>query len=106
MKYSDEQLKKELDIDDATLARFKNVRAAAIVEAKMRAQRSGPLKALGISGSSRSHFDTAAEDSNSEFLLKEALAELERLGAKTELAALRKYDIQPCRACYSTTNAQ
>ncbi len=106
MKYSDDQLKRDLDIDDALLARFREIREAAIAEAKMRAQTSGPIKALGISGSSRSHFDTAAEDSNSEFLLKEALAELERLGAKTELAALRKYDIQPCRACYSTTNAQ
>lgn len=106
MEYTDEQLKKELGIDDAMLARFKEIRQNAIHEAETMAQGAGPINALGISGSSRSASDTAAEDSNSEFLLKKALSELEALGAKTELAALREYDIQPCRACYSTTNAQ
>ena len=40
MEYTDEQLKKELDIDDAMLARFKEVRANAIREAARLSQKS------------------------------------------------------------------
>jgi multimeric flavodoxin WrbA len=105
MEYTDEQLKKELGIDDAMLARFKEVRENAIQEAKKMAQKTGPIKVLGISGSSRSVSDMVAENSHSEFLLKEALKEAEALGARTDLVALREYDIQPCKCCYSTSNA-
>jgi len=105
MEYSDEQLKKELDIDSAMLARFKEVRRNAIKEADILAQKTGPVRVLGVSGSSRSENDTAAENSHSEFLLKEALNEAGALGAITEMVALREYDIQPCKCCYSTTNA-
>ena len=63
------------------------------------------IKAIGISGSARDESDMALEDSNSEFLLNCTLDELKKLGAKTELLQLRKYDIKPCKACYSTTNA-
>lgn len=105
MEYSDEQLKAELNIDDAILARFKEIRRNTIAEAKILGQKTGPISVLGISGSSRSRFDTAAEDSHSEFLLKAALEQAALEGARTELVALREYDIQPCKCCYSTTNA-
>jgi multimeric flavodoxin WrbA len=105
MEYTDEQLKKELDIDDAMLARFKEVRSNAIREAERLSEKTGPIKVLGVSGSSRSENDTAAENSHSEFLLKAALKEAEALGAQTDLIALREYDIQPCECCYSTSNA-
>jgi multimeric flavodoxin WrbA len=105
MEYSDDQLKKELHIDDAMLARFKEIRQAAIEEAQILAQKTGPINVLGVSGSSRSVDDMAAQNSHSEFLLKEALKEAKNLGAKTELVALREYDIQPCKCCYSTANA-
>lgn len=104
-KTSDGFLKKFLEIDDHILNRFKEIRENTIKEAKTRSQKSGPMIALGISGSSRSEFDNAGENSNSEFLLRAALEELARLGSKTELIALRDYDIKPCKACYSTTNA-
>jgi len=32
--------------------------------------------------------------------------ECKKLGAKTEIIYLRKYEIKPCKACYSTTNTQ
>jgi multimeric flavodoxin WrbA len=104
-KTSDGFLKKFLAIDDNILNRFKEVRENTIKEAKTRSQKSGPMIALGISGSSRSEFDSAGENSNSEFLLHAALEDLAKLGSKTELVALRDYDIEPCKACYSTTNA-
>ena len=96
MEYTDKQLKKELDIDDAMLARFKEVRVNAIREAERLSQKTGPIKVLGVSGSSRSENDTAAENSHSEFLLIAALKEAEAMGAQTDLIALREYDIQPC----------
>jgi len=105
-KMDDESLKKILDIDDKTLNRFKEIREQTIAEAAERGKRLGPLMAIGISGSARDQFDMAAESSNSEFLLKEALDELAKAGVQTELLPLRKYDIKPCKACYSTTNTQ
>lgn len=103
---TDEYLMKFLEIDGATLNRFKDVQKAAMEEAGKIGEKAGKIKAIGISGSARDKFDTAAEDSNSEFLLKECLKELDKLGAQTEIIQLRKYDIKPCKACYSTTNTQ
>lgn len=104
---TDKHLKEILGVDDKVLARFKEVRNLTIKEAAERSLKKGKvLRAIGISGSSRDQFDTAAEDSNSEFLLKQALQELTDLGVKTELIPLRKYRIEPCKACYSTTNTQ
>jgi len=100
----DESLKKFLEIDTATLKRFKAIREQTILEAKKRSKRTGPIKAIGISGSARDQFDMAAEESNSEFLLKQALDELTKAGVVTELLPLRKYNIKPCKACYSTAN--
>jgi multimeric flavodoxin WrbA len=106
-KKTDEYLKKFLEIDSKTLKRFKEIRASTIVEAQNSMRpKSKIIKALGISGSARDEFDMASESSNSEFLLNESLKELKKLGAKTELIPLRKYDIKPCKACYSTTNTQ
>jgi multimeric flavodoxin WrbA len=105
-KKTDAFLKKFLEIDDQTLKRFKEIQKLTIEEGKKLAKPKKVLKAIGISGSARDQFDSAAEDSNSEFLLKECLKELKRLGAKTELIPLRKYTIKPCKACYSTTNTQ
>lgn len=103
---SDEHLKKFLEIDSKTLKRFKEIRAATIKAAKISSTPKKKIKALGISGSARDQIDMAAEDSSSEFLLEECLKELKRLGAETELIPLRKYNILPCKACYSTTNTQ
>ncbi|MFA4942887.1 MAG: flavodoxin family protein [Patescibacteria group bacterium] len=95
-----------LDVDKKTMARFQAIRKQTISEAKSLLKVKKGVVALGISGSARDEFDMAAESSNSEFLLKECLGELNRLGAKTELVALRKYNIKPCKACYSTSNTQ
>ncbi len=103
---TDAYLKKFLDIDDKTLRRFKAIQKQTIQEAERLKKKKGPLRAIGVSGSARDQFDMAAESSNSEFLLTQALAELKKHGVKTELIPLRKYDIKPCKACYSTTNTQ
>jgi len=103
---ADIDLKNFLDVDDKTLRRFKEIKKTTIIEAKRLGKKIGKLKAIGISGSARDQFDMAAESSNSEFLLNQTLAELKKQGVETELIALRKYNIQPCKACYSTTNTQ
>lgn len=105
-KKTDEWLKKFLEIDTLTLRRFKEIQKNTIVEAQKLAKKNPKIKAIGISGSARDQEDMAGESSNSEFLLKASLKELERLGAQTELIPLRKYSINPCKGCYSTTNAQ
>ncbi|MFA6447716.1 MAG: flavodoxin family protein [Patescibacteria group bacterium] len=102
----DAELKKLLNTDDKTLQRFKDIRKQTISEAKKLGAKKGALKAIGISGSARDEFDMAGESSNSEFLLKQALDELKKHGVKTELIPLRKYKIEHCKACYSTTNTQ
>lgn len=103
---TDEYLMKFLEIDGAMLNRFKDIQKMAMEEAGKIGKKTGKIKAIGISGSARDKFDMAAEDSNSEFLLKECLGELDSLGAETEIIPLRKYNIKPCKACYSTTNTQ
>jgi multimeric flavodoxin WrbA len=106
MKMTDQELKEALGVDDAMLQRFKDIREETIAEAKRRAHKEGPLRVIGISGSARDQFDMAAESSNSEFLLVQALEALKEQGVETELIQLRKNNIKPCKACYSTTNAQ
>ena len=65
MTLSDKYLKKVLNINDKTLARFKEIRNLTIKEAKELSVKKGSvLRAVGVSGSSRDQFDTAAEDSN------------------------------------------
>jgi multimeric flavodoxin WrbA len=103
---TDAYLKKFLEVDNKMLERFKEIQKETIKEAQRLSKKTGPLKAIGISGSSRDQFDTAAESSNSEFLLNQTLLELKKQGVKTELLPLRKYDIKHCKACYSTTNMQ
>ncbi len=67
----------------------------------------GPhLRILGVSGSMRSAADSAAENSNSEWLLDKALDEAKIMGAETRKIPLREFRIEPCKACYSTCNAQ
>lgn len=102
---SDEEIIKFLNIDKATLALFKKVRAATIKEAKeMASKKSKKIKVLGVSGSAREEFDLALENSNSEELLKRCLEHCKTLGAEIELIPLRKYTIEHCKACYSTAN--
>lgn len=105
-KRTDEYLKEFLEIEESVLQMFKNVKERAIEECKAISVRAGKIRAIGISGSSRDRFDMAGEDSNSEYLLKECLSKLEDLGAETELIQLRKFEIKPCKACYSTVNTQ
>ena len=106
IKIDDKTLKKILGIDDKTLLRFKEIRRNAISEAKKIGKKNGKIRAIGISGTARGSMDMAREDSNSEFLLKKALDQLKKLGASVELIPLREYNIQHCRACYSTANTQ
>lgn len=102
---SEEELIKKLDIDKNILKVFKKIREDTIKEAQEMATRNHKkIKVLGISGSARNEFDMAQEDSNSEELLNRCLKHCEKLGAETELIALRKYDIKYCKACYSTVN--
>lgn len=103
---SDKEMEKRLNIDSKTLARFKEIQRRTIAEAKKLAVRKGKIKVLGISGSARDEFDTSQENSSSEELLKVCLNECKKLGAETELVPLRKYNIKPCKACYSTANTQ
>jgi multimeric flavodoxin WrbA len=104
---SDKELMKTLGIDSKILEMFKKVRQETIFEAKkLAARKNKKIKVLGISGSARDENDMAKESSNSEELLKMCLEHCKELGAETELIALRNYDIQHCKACYSTTNTQ
>ena len=103
---TDEYLKEFLEVDQATLNRFKEIQQKTIEEAKKITQKKNKMVAIGISGSARDQADMAAEDSNSEFLLKKALESLEKEGVKTELISLRKFNVKYCKACYSTTNTQ
>jgi multimeric flavodoxin WrbA len=64
------------------------------------------IRVLGVSGSNRSRFDFAQEDSTTEWLLGKSLDEAKKMGAETKMLKLREYDIKPCKACYSTTNTQ
>ena len=103
---TDKFLQDFLAIDAATLKKFKDIQQSTIQEASTYSKKNKVITAIGISGSARDQFDMASEDSNSEFLLKECLQKLNELGAQTELLPLRKYNIKPCKACYSTTNTQ
>lgn len=105
-KKTDAFLKKFLEIDDKTLKRFKEIRKETIEQVERFNKKDKTIKALGVSGSARDRFDMANEDSNSEFLLLQALDELKSNNIETELLRLRKCDIKPCKACYSTTNTQ
>ncbi len=95
-----------LGIDRKTLDRFKHIREETIKEAQKLSRKQGKIKVLGISGSARDETDSAQEASNSEELLKKCLEHCKKLGAETELIPLRKYQIEYCKACYSTTNTQ
>ncbi|MBU3904639.1 MAG: NAD(P)H-dependent oxidoreductase [Nanoarchaeota archaeon] len=66
----------------------------------------GPIRILGISSGKRSQYDCAAEDPASLWLLKLALREAEKAGAKTQLIDLRDLQIGACKECYSTCPAQ
>ncbi|MDO8669494.1 MAG: flavodoxin family protein [Candidatus Buchananbacteria bacterium] len=104
-KYTDKELMSTIGVDQKTLNRFKEIQKNTIAEAK-RPRTGKVIKVLGISGSARDKFDMAQEESNSEKLLKDSLKHCEKLGAKTELIPLRKYNIKHCKACYSTVNTQ
>lgn len=106
-KYTDQELMDLLQVDARTLARFKAIQQQGIESAKEMAKpRTGKIRVLGVSGSARGLLDTAQEESNSEELLKKCLDCCRKLGAETELIALRDYSIKYCRACYSTANTQ
>jgi len=106
-KYTDKELLDILRVDQKTLDRFKEIQKNTIKEAKDRGKNNNKkIKVLGISGSARDLYDTAQEESNSEALLKKCLDYCSELGAEIEIIPLRKYNIQHCKACYSTVNTQ
>jgi multimeric flavodoxin WrbA len=105
--YSDAELLNLLQVDEKTLARFKEIQAETIAEAAARgSERKKKMKILGVSGSARSEFGMAQEKSNSESLLEFCLESCKSKDIETELIALRDFDIRPCRACYSSVNTQ
>jgi multimeric flavodoxin WrbA len=105
LKYSDQELMAKLAIDADTLKRFKEIREATMKEAAGRLNsRNKKIRVLGISGSARDELGMAQEKSNSEELLNKCLEYCQVLGAEIELLPLRRYDIKPCQACYSTAN--
>jgi len=106
IKKDNQNLQSFLNVDSKTLARFQAIRRQTIAEAKGLLKTKKTIKVLGVSGSTRDQFDMAGEASNSEFLLQACLKELKKMGAETELLPLRKYNIKPCKACYSTANTQ
>lgn len=91
-----------------TAGRFQDCQKAAKKEAaQIKKHFFAPgIKVLGVSGSNRDEFDMAQEPSTTEWLLNKSLDEAKKLGAETKILQLRKYDIKPCKACYSTTNTQ
>lgn len=106
-KYTDKELLDIIGVDQKTLDRFKEIQKETIKEARQRAQsKNKTIKVLGISGSARDVNDMAQEESNSENLLSKCLGYCKELGAETELISLRKFNIQHCKACYSTVNTQ
>jgi len=106
-KLDDKELIKVLEVDRKMLKRFKQIQKETIEEAKrLSANKNKKIKVLGISGSARSKDDMAQEDSNSERLLIACLEHCKKIGADFELIKLRDYNIEHCKACYSTTNTQ
>ncbi len=106
-KYTDKELLNILEVDQKTLDRFKQIQKETINEVLQREKnKSKKIKVLGVSGSARDVNDMAQEKSNSESLLEKCLEHCKELGAETELLPLRKYNIQHCKACYSTVNTQ
>jgi len=106
-KYTDKELLDILKVDQKTLDRFNKIQKETIKESKQREQsKNKKIKVLGISGSARDVNDMAQEKSNSETLLEKCLEHCKELGAGIEIIPLRKYNIQHCKACYSTVNTQ
>jgi multimeric flavodoxin WrbA len=106
-KYTDKELLDILKVDQKTLNRFKQIQKETIEEAGRREKnKSKKIKVLGVSGSARDLNDMAQEKSNSEALLEKCLDYCKELGVETEVISLRKYNIQHCKACYSTVNTQ
>lgn len=105
---NDKELMQEIGCSEKELEMFRAVQKKALKEAQEYNKKffSKSLNILGISGSRRREDDCPKEDSTSEWLLKSALENAKKLGAKTELIKLRDYEILPCKECYSTTNAQ
>ncbi|HRZ85946.1 MAG TPA: NAD(P)H-dependent oxidoreductase [Candidatus Paceibacterota bacterium] len=65
-----------------------------------------PIKIVGVMTSNRSKYGCAREDPIANELLKVALKEAEKNGAKTEIIDLRMLKIGPCKECYSSCPAQ
>jgi len=86
---------------------FKSIQAKAKLEAKELTNHffDKKIRVLGVSGSARSASDMSKENSTSEWLLEKCLKEIKKLGAETKMISLRDFDIKPCKACYSSTNA-
>lgn len=108
IKVSDNELMKITGADKKLLEIFKLRQQEARAQAQQFKNNffKKEIRVLGVSGSARDRFDMAQQDSTTEWLLEKALDQAKKLGAKTELLSLRKFRIEPCKACYSTTNAQ
>jgi multimeric flavodoxin WrbA len=97
-----------VSLDDARQAHARNIEACRKAVADFQAQ--GPIKCLVVHSSGRSSAASSArEQSNSQMLLRHALAAVRPEdfpeGVEVEEVALRDYKIEPCDACYSTSSA-
>ncbi len=108
LPYSDQKLIKRIDCTKEELQLFKKCQQLTLKEAANYKKRlfSKKIKIIGISGSYRTEDDSPAENSKTEWLLKQALDHAKKLGAEVELIRLKDYLIKPCKGCYSTTNTQ
>lgn len=104
----DKELMKKTGADSRLLALFRKRQKEAMQEAQDIKKHffEKKIRVLGINGSRRIKDDCPAEDSTTEWLLDRCLDEAKRLGADAKKINLMEYNIEPCKGCYSTTNAQ
>ncbi|MBU2522787.1 MAG: flavodoxin family protein [Nanoarchaeota archaeon] len=108
MAYSDKELIKILKCKKEELEMFKRVQKDALKEAQKIKKHffQKEIRILGISGATRRADDCPHSDSHTDWLLEKSMEHCKKLGAKIEIVKLWDYNIQPCKGCYSTANAQ
>jgi len=108
MRYSDKELMNAIKCTKEELDMFKKVQKDALKEAEKIKKHffDKEIRILGISGATRREDDCPHSDSHTDWLLEKTMQHFKKLGAKVETLNLWDYNIQPCKGCYSTTNAQ
>jgi len=108
VKHSDNELMNLIKCNRQELEMFKRVQKGALKEAQKIKKHffNKEIRILGVSGATRRNDDCPRHDSHTDWLLEKAMEHCRKLGAKTETIKLWDCNIQPCKGCYSTTNAQ